>query len=203
MHREVYRYWGGPLPGGVLQTCRGGMRPPGNGENLGRGRGRKRERGRRKGCPRRSRRDRERLSATRRAGARPEARTLRRGGARLLTAAAFLRRPAALNAARAGSRRSRRAHRRHMELGKTRQQNGSKASAQTRDSGGAAHWAGGYLDSFLCRERRCRPSNRAAWVMLPWHSASTIWMCSHSTRASDGTLVPAASGGVPSCWIEV
>ena len=42
--------------------------------------------------------------------------------------------------------------------------------------------------SLRCSERRWIPRTRAASEMFPAQSASTLWMCSHSTRASVGTV---------------
>jgi len=51
------------------------------------------------------------------------------------------------------------------------------------------HRGAGYFASLRCRERRCSPSRRAACEIFPSQSVRTRWMCSHSTRASDGTSV--------------
>lgn len=53
---------------------------------------------------------------------------------------------------------------------------------------------GGYFVSFLCNDLRCRPSSFAACETLPPQSVKTLWICSHSTRARDGTVEDGTTG---------
>lgn len=53
---------------------------------------------------------------------------------------------------------------------------------------------GGYFVSFRWSDLRCRPSSFAACDTLPPQSVSTRWICSHSTRASEGTVADGTTG---------
>src|SRR4051812_7850991 len=98
-------------------------------------------------------------------------------------------------------RRPRHAHARTVALARTRPTSGGRGHG-TREKflhvSEFIFWHysfGGSLPNFLCRLRRCIPSFRAAREMLPPQSVRIRWMCSHSTRASDGVPSGESVGG--------
>ena len=71
-------------------------------------------------------------------------------------------------------------------VGPSRIRGSSHERERPETRSGSVHREAGNLPSLRCRLRRWMPRRRAAWVMLPPQSASTRWMCSHSTRAREG-----------------
>ena len=55
----------------------------------------------------------------------------------------------------------------------------------------------GCLANLRCRVRRCMLSARAVAEILPSHSVSTRWMCSHSRRSTEGGVLDIATSGSP------